>query len=185
MRAGLLRREEAAITQQRSARNAKTRRGRASDALLLTLLIPSVATMAIDDRVANLMQRKAQMVGRNWQSALPTIGTQMGSKTNAWPLTGQSFTHASTSTRGAYCECSIYRQSQLCGRVLFNTAGDNEGPSVLQGLLCPADKECAVTNCVVELTHIDVDESSRGLGGGPLLLRLMLDELASRDDKSE
>jgi hypothetical protein len=184
MRAGLLRREEAAIARQRSARTARTRRGRASTALLLTFLIPSVAALAVqEDRLANLMQHKAGMAGKNWQSALPAIGTPMHSKTNAWPLTpGQAFDHASSSSRGAYCECSIYRQSQLCGRILFNTAGDNEGPSMLQGLLCPATAECTLANCVVELTHIDVAEGCRGLGGGPLLLRLMLKELASRED---
>lgn len=151
-------------------RSARARMG----LILLASCQSSVAALASDDRMASILQRKLVTQGKNWQSTLPAIGTSMGTTSNAWPLAGQAFDHASSSSCGAFCECSIYSESKVSGRVLFNLAGDTEGASLLQALF---------SSCVVELTHIDVDEKCRGRGGGPLLMRLMLDELASRDEE--
>ena len=119
--------------------------------------------------VSAYMQRRANAEGLKWQHSLPSIGTP---SSTVCPLATHEpssiFDGSSTSSHGDYFECTIHKDGCLAGRILFNTAGQNEdeqGVLMLERLL---GARC------LEVQHIDVDAKLRGHGGGKLLMRLML-----------
>ena len=139
------------------------------------LLGPGVAlTSACADRATAIMARKAAAAGKQWGKGRPAIGAQIPPGVAIQELASSTaFSGWSCGHFGDYYECTIYDDEMIAGRVLYNLGGDDELVGGLERLL---GARC------VEITHIDVAETRRGLGGGPLLLQLMTSVLDLEGD---